>query len=433
MSELDEFLRIPSVSADPAHAADVQNAVEWVARFVRGAGGEAEIRKTPRHPLMVGAIAASRRFANQRVPTVLLYGHVDVQPVGDLELWDSPPFEPQVRDGWLYARGAADDKGNLYLLLKAAALLAQRGTLPVNVRIVCDAEEEIVGDSVVEFVRNDPEGADACVIFDGPMPERDVPYFVLGTRGVVYHHLTVQTGHRDLHSGVFGGAALNALTVLTRILTEVSDRADTLRLGTDSPSKLELEEWVKLTPGGDVLSAQGARPADPRAAAEFYERTWAATAFDINGIRGGEPDLQKTVLPVQATANVSVRLAPGQDPQVVAEALERLLGEATPPGAELNVERWAATPPGLVSADSQALKLACEAFARVLGRAPVLVRTGGTLPIFPALAERGIPVLMTGFDVPEGNVHAPNERLLCEYVELGVAAASETLTALAAL
>jgi acetylornithine deacetylase/succinyl-diaminopimelate desuccinylase-like protein len=433
LEELFAFLRFPSVSADPGHADDVVSAAEWVRGFVVGAGGSCELVPTARNPLVIGEIPASPAHAADDVPTVLLYGHFDVQPPGELEAWDSPPFDPQVRDGWLYARGAADDKGNLYLLLKAAALLAAEGALPVNVRIACDGEEEVVGDSIVDFLRGDDRGADACLIFDGPMPRRDVPYFVLGTRGLLYYHLCVRTGERDLHSGLFGGAAMNALSVLAGILATVSSQPDRLTAGAHQPTEAELADWRELEPGLDVLAAQGARPAGPGAGADYYQATWAAPSIDVNGIRGGEPDLQKTVLPVEAIANVSVRLAPGQDSGEIAAVFERLLREATPAGAELTIERWAATPPGLVPPDSRPLLLAREAFARVLGRPPVLIRSGGTLPIFPALAERGIPALLTGFDVPEGNAHAANERLLCAYIPLGVTAARETLRALAAL
>ena len=226
---------------------------------------------------------------------------------------------------------------------------------------------------------------------------------------------------------------MNALSVLARILATVSSQLDAVRVGTRPPTEEELADWRDLEPGSDVLAAQGARPAGPGAAANFYQATWAAPSIDVNGIRGGEPDLQKTVLPVEAVANVSVRLAPGQDPEEIAAVVECLFAEAAPPGAELTIECWAVTPPGLAPPDSRPLLLAREAFARVLGRPPVLIRSGGTLPIFPALTERGIPVLLTGFDVPEGNAHAPNERLLCDYIPLGVTAAQETLSALAAL
>jgi acetylornithine deacetylase/succinyl-diaminopimelate desuccinylase-like protein len=427
LAELFDFLRIPSVSADAAHAGDVGRAGEWVCDFVRRAGGEAELVPTGAQPLAVGEIAASNGPAD--APTVLVYGHFDVQPPAPLDAWESPPFEPTIRDGWLYARGAADDKGNLYLLLKAVATLAEEGRLPVHVRVACDGEEETGGHSIVDFLAADERGADACLIFDGPMPKRDVPAFEVGTRGLVYFHVRARTGERDLHSGLYGGAALNAIHALTQALTAVVAEPDDLKRGIVPPTDEELAAWAELEPGAVVLADQGARPKDELAAEDFYLRTFAGIAVDVNGIRGGEPELQKTVLPVEADANVSIRLAPGQDVDEIAQAFERVLREAAPAGTELAVERWAASPAGLVPADSPAVALAQDAFERALGRRPLLLRSGGTLPIVPALAEKGIPAILSGFDVPEGNIHSPNERLLLRYLPLGVEAARETMLA----
>ena len=433
--ELSEFIRIPSVSADPLHAADVRRAGEWVCDFVRGSGGEAELLDWDGHPLAVGEIAASSGRAD--APTVLLYGHFDVQPPAPLEEWVSPPFEPTVRDGWLYARGAADDKGNLYMLLRAVELLASDGALPVNVRIACDGEEETGGHSIVDFLAADERGADACVIYDGPMLRRGVPIFNVATRGLVYFHVRVRTGERDLHSGLFGGAALNATHVLLAALAAVLPRGgrlpEPLRAGVAAPEPEELEGWAALQAGAEVLAEQGARAADPEAAQEFYVRTWAEPSVDVNGLEGGSPQLQKTVLPVLAEANLSIRLAPGQSVEEIAPALERLLRDATPEGADLDVDLLSSSPPGLVPPDSRAVQLGLDAFERATGRRPLLIRSGGTLPIIPALAAKGIPTILTGFDLPEGNVHSPNERLLLEYLPLGIAAAREVLTSLAAL
>jgi acetylornithine deacetylase/succinyl-diaminopimelate desuccinylase-like protein len=430
--ELFSFLRIPSISADPAHAADVVVASEWVASFVRSAGGAAELVPTNvPQPLVVGEIPASN--GNGAAPTVLLYGHVDVQPAGALDLWESAPFEPVVRDGWIYARGAADDKGNLYLLLKAAAMLAGEGALPVNVRVLCDGEEETGGSSVVDYIEDDERGADACIILDGPMPRRGVPAFVVATRGIGYYHVTVRTGEHDLHSGMFGGAALNALHALGRMLDAVVAVPDELRVGTVAPTPEEVVSWRNLDPGEQVLAEQGARPADERAADELYLRTCAEPAVDVNGIRGGEAVLQKTVLPVEAEANVSIRLAPGQDEDVVDAAFQRLLRENAPRQADVEIERWALNPAGLIDPSAPAIRLGLDAFERAVGRRPLLMRIGGTLPIVPALSGKGIPTILSGFDVPEGNIHSPNERLLAEYVPLGVAASRETLLALGGL
>jgi acetylornithine deacetylase/succinyl-diaminopimelate desuccinylase-like protein len=431
LAELSDWLRIPSVSADPAHAGDVREAGEWVCEFVRGAGGEAALVETETHPLAVGEIRASSGDAD--APTVLLYGHFDVQPPAPLELWASAPFEPELRDGYLYCRGAVDDKGNSYLLLKAARLLAEEGALPVNVRIAFDGEEEIGGHSIVDFLAADERGADACLIFDSGMPREDTPAFDLAVRGLVYFHVRLRTGERDLHSGVFGGAALNAVHGLMRTLEAVVALPEELRAGAIPPTEEEVSSWRELEPGAAVLAEAGARPMDEGAEADFYRRTVAAAAVDVNGIHGGEAVFQKTVLPVLAEANVSIRLAPGQDAEEIGSAVERLLREAAPAGAELEVERRSAAPGALIPPDAPAVRLAQDAFERVVGRRPLLLRSGGTIPLVPALAERGIPTVLTGFALPDANMHSPNERLLARYIPLGVEAARETLVALGSL
>lgn len=435
LEELSDFLRIESISADAERAGDVRRAAEWVRDFVRRAGGEAELVETETFPLAVGEVPAS---SGADAPTVLAYGHFDVQPAAPLEEWESPPFEPTVRDGWLYGRGTADDKGQLYGLLKAAELLAAAGELPVNVRFVCDGEEETGGHQVVDFVERDERGADAAVIFDSAMLRRGAPVFHVATRGLVYFHVLVTTGDRDLHSGVFGGAALNASHALMETLRGVLPGEnglppEELRAGVAPPSEEELAGWRALDPGSDVLAATGARPADGAAADDFYRRTWAEPAVDVNGIVGGEPQLQKTVLPVSAEANVSIRLAPRQEPDAIAPIFERLLREAAPEGADVVVERWSSAPPGLIPPEAPAIQLGLDAFERVVGARPLLIRVGGTLPIVPALSDKGIPMVLTGFDLPEGNIHSPNERLLVEHIPLAVDAARELYTAFAGL
>jgi acetylornithine deacetylase/succinyl-diaminopimelate desuccinylase-like protein len=431
LEELYELLRIPSVSADPAHADDVRLAGQWVRDFVRDAGGAAELVETSTFPLAVGEIPASN--GNTAAPTVLLYGHFDVQPPAPLELWESDPFEPEIRDGYLYARGSVDDKGNAYLMLKAAELLARKGELPVNVRVAFDGEEETGGHSIVEFLEADERGADACIIFDSGMPREDVPSFDLGTRGLIYFHVRLRSGERDLHSGVFGGAALNGVHALMQALEAVIAVPEELRAGVAPATDEERRSWAELEPGADVLASDGARPMDPTAAEDFYLRTLAGPAVDVNGIVGGEPALQKTVLPVAAEANVSIRLAPGQDVEEIAAAFERILREAAPEGSEIDIERWSSAPAGLISPEAPAVRLAQDAFEKVLGKRPLLLRSGGTLPIVPALVDKGIPTVLTGFSVPGANMHSPNERLLVRYIPLGVAAARETLIAFAAL
>ena len=436
MEELAEFLRIPSISADAERAGDVRAAAEWVAAYVRRIGGEAELVETPTFPLAVGEVRASA--GADEAPTVLCYGHFDVQPAGPAEDWESEPFEPAIRDGWLYGRGTADDKGQLYTLLKATEELVAAGELPVNVRFVCDGEEETGGQQVVEFIEGDDRGADAALIFDSALLRPGAPVFHVGTRGLIYFHVRVRTGERDLHSGVFGGAALVATDALMATLRGVLPGEngllpDPLRAGLVPPSDEELGAWKELDPGAEVLAESAGRPADGSAADEFYLRTWGEPAVTVNGFVGGEPTLQKTVLPVFAEANVSIRLAPGQDPDEIAPVFDEVLRQAAPAGADVEVERWSSARAGMIPPDAAAIRLAQDAFERVVGARPLLIRVGGTLPIVPALADKDIPTVITGFDLPEGNIHSPNERLRVEFIPLAVEAAKEVFRAFAEL
>jgi acetylornithine deacetylase/succinyl-diaminopimelate desuccinylase-like protein len=433
--ELAEFLRIPSVSADPAHAPDVRWAGEWVCALIRDAGGEAQLVDFDGQPLAVGEVRASRDHESAR--TVLCYGHFDVQPPDPLELWDSAPFEPEIRGEYLYGRGVADDKGQLYLLLSAARSLAQAGELAVNVRFVCDGEEETGGQSILGYLEQDARGADVGVIFDSGMIARGRPAFDVATRGMAYFHLTLRSGERDLHSGMFGGAALNAAHALMQVLsavTAVDGRLpEPMREGIRAPTAEELRGWSELPEGEHELSVAGAAAMDATAARDFYPRTFAEPALDVNGILSGSPTLEKTVLPVQAQANVSIRLAPGQHVETIVAAFRELVRAATPPGAELDVQLMSSALPGIVDPDSRAVQLGLDAFERALGVRPLLVRSGGTLPIVATLAQLGIPTIITGFSLPDANIHSPNERLLVEYVDLGISASQALMQGFAAL
>jgi acetylornithine deacetylase/succinyl-diaminopimelate desuccinylase-like protein len=434
LEELREFIAIPSVSADPAHQDDVRVAAEWVRDYVKRIGGEAELVNRGERDLVIGDIPANANGAD--APTVMIYGHFDVQPPAPLELWDTPPFELTERDGWYYARGIADDKGQLFTLLKAAELLRAENALPVNLRVACDGEEEIGGNSIVDFVREDERGADACIIFDGGMTRPEQPEFGIATRGLVGFKMKVRTGDHDLHSGYYGGAALNAIHVLAQGLSAVIARngllPDQLRVGREPLSQLEVDSLKGLPPGWEILDDAGVTPLDANAEDDFYDRTWAEPSLDVNGIKGGKPDLVNTTLIVEAEARFTIRLAPGQDPDTIATAAERLIRAAIPDG-EVELERENSAAPGVFSPDEPAIQLGLDAFERAVGVRPLLVRVGGTLPIYPALAEKGIPTIGTGFALPESNVHSPNEKLRVQDVDRAVAAASELYRTLAAL
>ncbi len=434
-AELAELIAIPSVSADPAHREDVKRAGEWVCELVRRIGGTAELTLFGERELALGEIRASNGGGD--APTILVYNHFDVQPPAPLELWESDPFELDIRGEWAYGRGVADDKGQLWLVLKAAQRLVEAGALPVNLRIAYDGEEEIGGHTIADWVTEDERGADACVIFDGGMLRRDVPTIELATRGLVGVDVRVRTGERDLHSGMYGGAALNAIHVLTRCLDAVLAGPDgrlpePLRVGIAPPTAEELEAWSKLPPGSEAISEAGAQPLDAKAGDEFYVRTWAEPSADVNGIIGGKPGVRNTTLSVEASAELSIRLAPGQDVETIGAGAERLLRDAAPAGAELEIS-WQGANPGVVRADAPAVQLALGAFEQALGTRPLLTRVGGSIPLMPALTERGIDTILSGFALPESNVHSPNERFLVEYFAAGIDTVATLFTALGRL
>ena len=432
---LAELIAIPSISADTAHADDVLAAGEWVRDRIRATGGEAEIVRQDGKPLVIGEIRASRDADS--APTVLCYGHFDVQPPDPLDLWESEPFTLTERDGWLYGRGIADDKGQLFMLLESANRLAAAGELPVNVRFTCDGEEETGGHSIVDYLEADERGADAAIVFDSGMVREGLPAINIAVRGMAYFHVEVRTGRRDLHSGLYGGSSLNAMHALMQALGGVVPRngraPEELRAGIAPVAAEETAGWASLPAGADELGAAGSTPTDDRAAEEFYVRTWTEPSVDVHGLAGGSPHLQKTVLPVHAVANVSIRLAPGQLVEEIAPTFERLVREAAPAGAEVDVQLWASSPPAIVSPDSPAIQLALDAFEHTVGTRPLLVRSGGSIPLVPALCARGIPTVVSGFALNDSNIHSPNERLLAEYLPLGVETGAELFRRFASL
>jgi acetylornithine deacetylase/succinyl-diaminopimelate desuccinylase-like protein len=433
---LSELIAIPSVSADPAHRADVGRAAQWVVDRIRATGGEAEVVDWHGSPLVIGEVRASKE--PESVPTILVYAHFDVQPPDPLELWESPPFELTERDGWLYARGVADDKAHLFMLLEACESLATAGDLQVNVRFAFDGEEETGGDSIVQWLGEDERGADAALVLDGMMLRRDLPAVEIGLRGVCYFHVTVRTGERDLHSGMYGGVALNALHALNRALAGVMAGPngllpEPLRVGITPPTAAELASWAQLPDGAEEVDGQGARPMDPAAIRQFYIRTWAEPAVDVNGIEGGSARLQKTVIPAEACANVSMRLAPGQSSSVVVPEFERLVREAAPAGAEVEIALWTKGEPALVAPDLPAIRITQDVFEESVGARPLLIRSGGSIPIVTTLTGRGIPPIVTGFSLSESNIHSPNERIPASYLDLGVRTVRELLLRLAQL
>jgi acetylornithine deacetylase/succinyl-diaminopimelate desuccinylase-like protein len=434
LDELLEFLRIPSISSGGGDPRDLERAAGWVKERVLEAGGTADVVRIGGNPLVVGEL----RSAHEGAPDVLIYGHYDVQSPDPVSAWTTPPFEPAIRDGRLYARGASDDKGNFLPLLHVACRLARSGELPVNVRILVDGEEEIGGDSASRWLAADKRGADCAIVFDLDMVDEQVPALTLATRGIVTLGISVRTAERDLHSGMYGGVSLNAVHVLHRMLGEILPGPDgrlrpELRAGIEPPAASEIASWQRLPAGAELLAAAGARAVDPAAPAELYERIWADASVDVNGIAGGDAVQRRTIIPAEARAKVSMRLAAGQDADAMAATLVRLLEEAAPAGAEVSIDQPVAAPPALFDPTSPALVRALKVLEDVCGVEPALRRSGGSIPVLAAFAARGIPSIVGGFALDTDRIHAPDESFRLESLRLGELAAEGLYESLADL
>jgi acetylornithine deacetylase/succinyl-diaminopimelate desuccinylase-like protein len=429
--ELEDWLRIPSVSTGGGDRDALARACDWVIERIDAAGGHAErVSMDGSNPMAVGELRAARDGA----PTILSYGHYDVQDPGPLDRWASPPFEPTERDGRIYARGAADDKGNFLPLLHVACELASAGELPVNVRFLVEGEEEIGSDSVMRYLRDQPPKVDAAIVFDSLMADEETPAISTGSRGMVAGPVEVRTGARDLHSGIYGGVVLNATHVLMEVLREVLPGPDgrareELRAGAVASGEAERQSWEQLPDGAAMLAEAGAREVTPGAAAELWERTGSQPSVDVNMLASGEP---RTVIPSVARAQLSIRLAPGQSAAEIAAEVERLLRAAVPDGAELSVKLDLADP-ALFDAGDPALQLAAGAFERACGTPPAFVRLGGTLPLLAVLAEQAVPTIVSGFALTADAFHAPNESYRLESLRLGELTARELYRSLADL
>jgi acetylornithine deacetylase/succinyl-diaminopimelate desuccinylase-like protein len=434
LDELFEFLRIPSISSGGGEPADLVRAGEWLCTKIERAGGTAELVETPGNPIVHGRLDASVPDA----PTVMIYGHYDVQSADPVTAWDSPPFEPDIRDGRIYARGAADDKGNFYPLLYVACAMKQAGELPVNVRVVMEGEEEIGSIHVPDWVEKDADGADCVIVFDSTMLNEDTPALTLGARGAMMVNVRVRTAPRDLHSGLYGGSVLNAVHVLYGMLAAVVPGRDgllrdELRDGRTEPDPSELEAWKDLPSGDQVIGEVGGRPLTPESGARYYKQNWSEPSIEVNGIAGGDADQVRTIVPAEAHARLSMRLAAGQSVQRMREVVEELLRSAAPEGADVTLEFTGLSDPAMFDPNSRALRLGFEALERACGVAPALTRSGGTIGVLAAWAKRDIPVILSGFALADDAFHAPNESYRVKSLELGEKSARELYKSLADL
>ncbi len=435
IAELCDYLRIPSISSGDGSDEDLQRAADWVRDRIVAAGGSADVLPTQVNPLVVGQLPSSTPSA----PRVLLYGHYDVQTVAPLEAWTSPPFEPTLRDGAIYARGASDDKGNCHALLAAAADLAAEGALPVQLTIVLDGEEEIGGHSVIDWIAAQPAGAfDAALVFDAGFVEPGRPAIEIGVRGVITATVTVRTGVRDAHSGLYGGAALNAAHVLSALIAALTPGPDgrlpePLMAGIIPPSAAEQETWLTLPDPAAELAIAGIAPIGPEALADYYRRTTALPTFDVNAISCRDAAQNRTIVPSEATAAISFRLVGGQDASVIWAAAQAFLRAQAPAGAELEFELRGCANGAAFDPKLPAVRLAHEAIEQATGMPCAVTRSGGAIPLVSALAEQGVPTVLTGCALPNDRIHAPDEHLRVEQYTLGVAMARAILTAFGAL
>jgi acetylornithine deacetylase/succinyl-diaminopimelate desuccinylase-like protein len=356
-------------------------------------------------------------------PTLLMYGHYDVQPPDPLDEWKSPPFEPEVRGQDIFARGSSDDKGQTYILIKAVeGLLKTRGKLPVNVKFLIEGEEETGGEHIESYVGKKPArlACDAAVICDTEMFAPELPTICVGLRGMVYAELHVEGANHDLHSGVYGGAAPNPLQAVAEIISALKDRDGHIQIPgfydrVVPPSAKEREAWARLPfDERDYTEKEmGARELVGEPGIPLFERLWARPTFEVHGIRGGfTGEGAKTVIPARAVAKISTRLVADQDPKEAAEQLKQAVAKACPRGVTAELKAIHSAPPSLVNPDNRFIHAAADAMSEVFGKPTVYIRSGGSIPIVAAFEQSlGIPSVMMGFGLPDDNLHAPNEKL----------------------
>lgn len=418
LGSLQAFLRIPSISTLPEHKLDIQRAAEWLAEQLGRLDFQSiQILPTERHPVVFG----ERLTAGSAAPTILVYGHYDVQPADPLDLWETDPFDPAVREENLYARGASDMKGQVVAHLKAVESIIERAELPVNLKYIFEGEEEIGSPSLPGFVNQHKDllAADLCLNADASILGKELPAITYGLRGLAYFELRLQGARQDLHSGTYGGVVDNPAQVLADLIAGMKDRDGRIQLPNfyDDVRPLSDEErqrlrelpqdaaWWREQAGTEQLFVE-----------KGYTPTESGTArptLDVNGLLSGfTGEGSKTVLPSKAMAKISTRLVPDQDPARIKASLIEYLEREVPDTMSWDLLDHSKAPPALIPIDSPAVRSAAYAFQQVWGREPMFNRMGGTVPIVALLqAEMGMDTLMLGFGLPDDNLHAPNEKL----------------------
>ncbi len=439
VQQLVEFLKIPSVSSRSEHEGDMRQCAEWLHAELDRLGVAAEILSTPGHPIVFGEL----REAGEGAATVLIYGHYDVQPVEPLDEWKTPPFEPDLRGGRIYARGSADDKGQIHLHLKALEAYRQAcGKLPINVKFMFEGEEEVGSEHLVEFVKSNRErlACDACVISDTPMLSAELPSIVIGLRGLVYIEVRLRGPKQDVHSGAYGGAIANPANALAQMIAALKDGDGRITTpgfydSVNEPSEAEKKALAELpTTEADILEQTGA-PAlgNGEAGVHFINRMWTRPTLDVNGLLSGYTgEGSKTIIPATAMAKLSMRLVPDQDPYKICDALQTQLGSLLPLGLKIDIFRHSFGRPWYADPDGPVFRAAAEAVEGSFGREPLFIRVGGSIPIVPMIErELEVPVLLLGFVLPGSNLHAPNEWLSLEMYYRGIETVARLYDAIA--
>lgn len=428
LEALEEYLRIPSISTDPDYDADVSRCCDFLVEQMRAAGLESRRVETERHPL-----AYAEWCGAEDRPTVLFYGHYDVQPPDPLELWRHPPFEPTIEGDHLVARGATDDKGQSFThVMACAALLAERGELPVNVKFLVEGEEESGGESIDTYVREDEGKRLACdcvVVSDTAMYGPDQPSILYSLKGLAYTEIRVDGPNRDLHSGTYGGVVTNPANALTEIVGRLRD-PETGRVlipgfyDDVQPIPEEEKEKFASLPFDEQAFAESIGVPELFGEEGFTarERGWARPTCDVNGLYGGYQGRgAKTVIPAWAGAKVSMRLVPDQDPEHIVELLRRYVDSITPTGVRVTVSSVHGAPPILIDTDGPIVEAAAAAQEDIWGKRPVFVREGGSIPIVGTFRDvLEVPVVLIGFGLADDRLHSPNEKFNVSHFYKGI-------------
>lgn len=427
LDEYKEFLSFESVSADPLRKQEVANCAEWLADHLKQVGiPHVEVIQTQGHPVVF-----AKHPGPKDAPTILVYGHYDVQPEDPIELWKSPPFSATERDGAIFARGAADDKGQLFLYVKAAeAYLNTQGQLPVNLKLVFEGEEEVGSENLLQLLTNDKErfACDTVVVSDTSMFAEGLPSIIYGLRGLTYIQVDVEAASSDLHSGAFGGTIANPANELVKILSSMFTEGNKVALDGFYDDVAQLSEQERKNfdalPHDDdqFLEDLGAPAPHGEEGYSTIERKWVRPTLDINGIVSGFTGQgAKTVLPNKASAKVSMRLVPHQDPNNIIDSFKKHVQKIAPDSIRITMTPMHAGHPFLCSFDNPLLQKAANALERAYNTEPVYIREGGSIPIvaeFDRILQ--VPILLIGYSVPNENAHAPNEFFLLENFYKGI-------------